>query len=82
MAECVCNRLLDDGEALIRADKQPTYESKAAPGYGTDEAKWQIRKFFYDADGNYLKELYANGDAGFVHIQTGYAGFTYTPTGE
>jgi len=82
MAECVCNILHDDGATLIREDGQPTYESRAAPGYGTDVAKWQIKKFFYDASNNCLRILYANGDAGFVHVQTGYAGFTYTPTGE
>ena len=83
MAECVCNRLLDDGEALIRADKQPTYESKAAPGYGTDEAKWQIAKLFF-ADGNLIKKAYANGDPGFVHVYDDRADVSmhYTLTGE
>jgi len=81
MAECVCNEIFDDGVNIIRADGQPTYRGRAAPGYGTDEAKWQIVKYFYSAADEVVKIIYANGDPGFVHIYTGYAGFTYTWTG-
>jgi len=81
MAECVCNEIYDDGIDIIRADGQPTYIGRAAPGYGTDEAKWQVAKLFFDGDGNMIKKIYANGDPGFVHIYTGYAGFTYSWTG-
>lgn len=76
-----CNEIFDDGVTTIRADGQPTYLSRAAPGYGTDEAKWQIMKYFYDGNDFCIKTIYANGDAGFVHIQDNYATLTYTLTG-
>ena len=79
MAECVCNVIIDNGTA-IREDGQPTYEAKAAPGYDVDEAKWQIRKYFYD--GNIcVKWFYAEGDAGFNYKQSLEDTYTYTATG-
>jgi len=81
MAECVCNEIFDDGINITRDDGQPTYRGRAAPGYGTDAAKWQVVKFFYSAANAQVKKIYANGDAGFVHVYDGRAGFTYTWTG-
>ena len=81
MAEDVCNTIFDDGTTIDRADGQPTYQGRAAPGTGTDEAKWQIIKFFYDADDFPIKTVYANGNAGFVHVYDDRASLTYTLTG-
>ena len=75
------NIIWDDGSSITRGDGQPTYEGKAAPSYGTDEAKWQIKKFFYDGSDNLVKWVYANGNAGFVHVYDDRAGYTYTFTG-
>lgn len=75
------NVIIDDGATLIRADGQPTYISRAAPGYDTDEEKWQIRKCFYDANNKFLYAVFADGNPGFVHIQDDYSTYTYTPTG-
>ena len=80
MAEAY-NEIFDDGSDISRGDGQPTYRGRAAPGYGTDEAKWQIVKFFYDGDGNMIKKIYADGNAGFVHVYDDRASYTYTPTG-
>lgn len=80
MAEAY-NKIFDDGTTITRSDGQPTYEGRAAPGYGTDEAKWQVMKHFYDASNNLVKTIYANGNAGFVHIYDNRATFTYTFTG-
>ena len=83
MAECVCNEIYDNGITITRPDGQPTYIGRAAPGYGTDEAKWQIAKLFF-ADGNLIKKAYANGDPGFVHVYDDRADVSmhYTLTGE
>jgi len=81
MAECVCNEIFDDGVNIIRADGQPTYRGRAAPGYGTDEVKWQIAKFFYSDADEVVKIIYANGDAGFNFEYDERASYTYTFTG-
>lgn len=75
------NRIFDDGSVITRDDGQPTYEGRAAPGYGTDEAKWQIMKYFYSADNEVVKIVHADGNPGFVHIYNDRAEFTYTFTG-
>ena len=80
MAEAY-NRIFDDGSSITRADGQPTYEGRAAPGYGTDAAKWQIMKFFYSGDDELVKIVYADGNPGFVHIYDDRADYTYTFTG-
>jgi len=81
MADCVCNEIFDDGVNIIRADGQPTYRGRAAPGYGTGESKWQIVKYFYSAANEVVKIVYAGGDPGFVHEYDERAGYTYTWTG-
>jgi len=81
MAECVCNEIFDDGVNIIRADGQPTYRGRAAPGYDTNEAKWQVVKYFYSAADEVVKIIYAEGDAGFNHVYDERAGYTYTWTG-
>jgi len=81
MADCVCNEIFDDGTDITRADGQPTYRGRAAPGYGTGESKWQIVKYFYSAANEVVKIVYADGDPGFVHEYDERAGYTYTWTG-
>ena len=84
MAECVCNEIFDDGINITRPDGQPTYRGRAAPGYGTDEAKWQIVKYTYSAADEVVQIAYANGDPGFVHVYDDRADVSmhYTLTGE
>ena len=81
MAECVCNEIFDDGTDITRDDGQPTYRGRAAPGYGTDELKWQIVKYSYSAADEVVKIVYADGSPGFHFEYDERAGYTYTFTG-
>lgn len=60
-----------------RSDGQPEYIGWADPGVATSEAKWQIRKFTYDANGFVTAIQYAGGAPRFDQIYDNLASLSY-----
>ena len=69
------------GSLTVRIDYSDgniTYVGYAVPGSSEDEAKWQIRKFEYDASGNLIAVKFAEGTVGFDKIWNNRASYTYS----
>ena len=60
------------------ANGNMTYFGVASPGTQTTDSNWQISKYSYDANGNLLNVLWANGKSTFENIWTAHAGLTYS----
>jgi len=56
---------------------QPTYIGWATPGVATSAAKWKIRKFTYDGNGQLTNIQFASGDVGFNFIWDNRGTYTY-----
>ena len=54
------------------------YICMAYPSALTSEAKWQIFKLSYDANGRIVKRRYASGNDNFDKIADNYASYDYT----
>jgi len=57
------------------------YVGEALPGAATSAASWRIFRVDQTDAGGDIPILWANGDAGFIHIWDNRLTFTYTPTG-
>ena len=69
------------GSLTVRIDYSDgniTYVGYAVPGSSEDEAKWQIRKFEYDASGNLIAVKFANGTIGFDKIWNNRTSYDYS----
>jgi YD repeat-containing protein len=56
---------------------QPIYVGWSTPGVPTSAAKWKIRKFTYDGNGQVTNIQWANGDVGFNAIWDSRATITF-----
>ena len=59
------------------ADGNLIYKGEAEVGSGTTEPKWQIQKFFYDANGNLTAVLFAEGDAEYNKVWDNRESYNY-----
>lgn len=55
----------------------PIYIGWAVPGVATSAAKWKIRKFTYDGNGQILNIQFAKNDVGFNFVWDNRATYTY-----
>ena len=55
----------------------PIYIGLATPGVAVTDAKWKIRKFTYDGNGQILQIQFANGDVGFNAVWNNRTSLTY-----
>ena len=60
------------------ASKRQEYVCRAYPGAKTSEAKWQIYKLSYNADGTQFKRRYADGQDEFNKICDSYSSYNFT----
>ena len=54
------------------------YQGEAEPGAGTNEAKWRIRKYTYNAQGNPVQIDWADGTHAFTKIWDSRDGYSYS----
>lgn len=55
-------------EIEFDASNNPVYVGEAAPGIGTEEPSWRIKRIIYDASGNPLHVLWAMCNTNFDKI--------------
>lgn len=78
MAATVAELLLFSTELDYDANGNLIYMGMSIPGQATSASTWQIRKFTYDASGNLLSILYANGSRTYTNAWDSRVGYTYT----
>ena len=54
------------------------YYGEAPPGTATAAARWAIRKFTYDANGNMTAQQWAGGSRSFTNIWDNRGGLSYS----
>lgn len=79
----VINLVFDEGASGLRIASGPgaksvrlaydsdgnlIYKGESSPGAGEMDAKWQIQKFEYDANGNLIAILFAEGSAEYNKV--------------
>ncbi len=69
------SKLID--ELAYDANDNPEYMGWSAPGHGTDEPEWKIKKFIFDANGKYLRSRWADGNDAFDKVWDNRATYTY-----
>jgi len=55
-----------------------TYHGVAKPGTATSAARWQIKKYTYDGNGNVTSIKFADGTNDYVAVWDNRAGYTYS----
>jgi YD repeat-containing protein len=64
------------GNALGKTE----YIGSALPDATLSQPVWKITKLVYDASGNVIRILYADGSEKFDKTMSAYAGYTYSET--
>lgn len=65
-------------EMAYDANGNMIYYGIAIPGTALSAAAWQIRKLDYDASGNLLDVLYANGSRAFSNVWNNRVALSYS----
>jgi len=60
------------------SDGDLEYYGIAVAGSATSEAVWQIRKYFYDSDGNLISVVFADGDTKYNNIWDNRTSLSYS----